>query len=81
MDTLLTNIINSPVTVTSIGFDRRMQAFPKRMEWNGATYYFVDSGLRVRRGEHGGCTLTMSDGRQSFCLREQGGDWTLVSVG
>lgn len=80
MDTLLTNIINSPVTVTALGFDRRMQAFPKRMEWNGATYYFVDSGLRVRRGEHGGCTLTMSDGRQSFCLREQGGDWTLVSV-
>lgn len=79
MDTL-NKIINTPVSVTALGFDRRMQAFPKRMEWNGATYYFVDSGLRVRRGESGGCTLTMSDGQQSFCLRQKGGDWTLVSV-
>ena len=79
MDTL-NKIINTPVTVTAVGIDRRMQAYPKRMEWNGATYYFIDSGLRVRRGEHGGCTLTMSDGRQSFCLRQQAGDWTLVSV-
>lgn len=80
MNSSFKNIINSPVTVTALGFDRRMQAYPKRMEWNGATYYFVDSGLRIRRGEHGGCTLTMSDGHQSFCLRQRGGDWTLVSV-
>lgn len=80
MEITFKNIINSPVTVTAIGFDRRMQAYPKRMEWNGTTYHFVDSGLRIRRGEHGGCTLTMSDGRSSFCLRQKGGDWTLVSV-
>lgn len=76
----VTNIINSPVSVTAVGFDRRMQAFPKRMEWNGATYYFTDSGIRVRRGEHGGCTLTMSDGQQRFCLSHYGGSWTLVSI-
>ena len=76
----LTNIINSPVTVTALGFDRHMQAYPKRMEWNGAIYHFIDSGLRVRRGESGGCTLTMSDGQQSFCLRQAGSSWTLVSI-
>lgn len=75
-----TNILNNPVTVTALGFDRRMQAYPKRMEWNGATYYFVDSGLRVRRGEQGSCTLTMSDGQQTFCLRQSGANWSLVSV-
>ncbi len=76
----LNKIINSPVNVTSVGFDRRMQAYPKRMEWDGATYYFVDSGVRVRRGEHGSCTLTMSDGSQNYCLRQHGGGWTLVSL-
>ena len=74
------NIINIPVTITAIGFDRHMQAYPKRMEWNGATYYFTDSGLRVRRGEHGGCTLTMSDGTRNFCLRQSAGNWILVSA-
>ena len=80
MNSSFKNIINSPVTITAIGFDRRMQAYPKRMEWNGTTYYFVDRGLRVRRGEQGSCTLTMSDGRHSFCLRERVGNWTLVSI-
>ncbi len=74
------NIINSPVTVTALGFDRTMHAYPKRMEWQGQTYHFVDAGIRVRRGERGGCTLTMSDGVRSFCLRELAGTWTLVSV-
>ncbi len=74
------NIINSPVTVTAVGFDRRMQAYPKRMEWQGNTYYFTDSGVRVRRGERGGCTLTMASGGKNFCLRELAGAWTLVSI-
>ena len=76
----MNSVINSPVNVTAVGFDRRMQAYPRRMEWQGTTYYFVDSGLRVRRGEHGSYTLTMSDGRQSFCLKSTGSNWTLVSV-
>lgn len=80
MNSTLQNIINSPVNVTALGFDRRMQAYPRRMEWQGNTYYFTDSGIRVRRGEHGGCTLTMSDGHSTFCLREQAGTWTLVSL-
>lgn len=74
--------INSPVSITAIGFGRDMEAIPKRMEWGGRTYQFIDRGVRVvaRRGESVMSTVTMSDGTQSFCLRQSGGLWTLLSV-
>lgn len=77
------NIINSPVEITAVGFGRGMRAYPKRMEWAGRTYHFIDKGLCVisRRGEQITSTLTMTDGMQSFCLRNIGANWTLVSVG
>ena len=76
------NSINSPVSVTAMAFGRDMQPIPKRMEWAGRTYQFIDRGIRVvsRRGESSMSTVTMSDGRQSFCLRQSGGAWTLLSV-
>ena len=77
-----TNSINSPVSITAIGFGRDMQPIPKRMEWAGRTYQFIDRGIRVvsRRGESSMSTVTMSDGSQSFCLRQTGSAWTLLSV-
>ncbi len=74
--------INSPVSITAIGFGRNMQPIPKRMEWSGRTYQFIDRGIRVvsRRGESVMSTVTMSDGEQSFCLRQSGSSWTLLSV-
>lgn len=80
MNSTFQNIINSPVVVTALGFDRSLHAYPKRMEWQGSTFHFIDSGIRVRRGESGGCTLNMSDGQRNFCLRELAGAWTLLSV-
>ena len=78
----MTNSIYSPVSITAIGFGRDMQPIPKRMEWGGRTYQFVDRGIRVisRRGESVMSTVTMSDGEQNFCLRQSGGLWTLLSV-
>ena len=78
----MSNSINSPVTVTAIGFGRDMQPIPKRMEWAGRTYQFVDRGIRIisRRGEQVASTVTMSDGAQNFCLRQTGGMWTLLNV-
>ncbi len=78
----MTNSINSPVSVTAMAFGRDMQPIPKRMEWAGRTYQFIDRGIRVvsRRGENSMSTVTMSDGRQSFCLRQTGSMWTLLSV-
>ena len=76
------NSINSPVSITAIGFGRGMEAIPRRMEWDGRTYQFIDRGIRVvaRRGESVMSTVTMSDGKRSFCLRQNGRDWTLLSV-
>lgn len=78
----MNNQINSPVSITAIGFGSDMQPIPKRMEWGGRTYHFVDRGIRVisRRGESVMSTVTMSDGEQNFCLRQSGGLWTLLSV-
>ena len=78
----MTNSINSPVSITAMAFGRDMQPIPKRMEWAGRTYQFIDRGIRVvsRRGENSMSTVTMSDGRQSFCLRQTGSMWTLLSV-
>ncbi|MFZ1258436.1 MAG: hypothetical protein WAQ25_03120 [Candidatus Saccharimonas sp.] len=74
--------INSPVSITAIGFGRNMQPIPKRMEWGGRTYQFIDRGIRVisRRGESVMSTVTMSDGVHNFCLRQHSGMWTLLSV-
>lgn len=76
------NIINSPVDITAVGFGRGMRAYPKRMEWAGKTYTFIDRGICVtsRRGETITSMLTMSDGIQSFCLRCSGAKWTLIGV-
>lgn len=78
----MNNTINSPVSVTAMAFGRDMQPIPKRMEWAGRTYQFIDRGIRVvsRRGENIMSTVTMSDGSQSFCLRQTGSAWTLLSV-
>ena len=77
--------INSPVTVTSIGFGRNMRSYPRRMEYGGTTYQFLDGGLRtiVRRGERIAQILTMSDGTHDYRLRSdnQGGSWMLLSIG
>lgn len=79
------NQINTPVTITSMGFGRDMRAIPRRMEFEGRSIEFVDSGLRavIRKGERIAQILTMSDGDREFRLKSDnhGGSWTLLSVG
>ena len=79
------NQINTPVTITSVGFGRDMRAIPRRMEFEGRSTEFVDSGLRavIRKGERIAQILTMSDGDREFRLKSDnhGGSWTLLSVG
>lgn len=74
--------INIPVSITAMSFGRNMSAMPKRMEWAGRIYDFIDLGIRVRtrRGERVIDTVTCSDGQSNFCLRSDGAQWTLVSV-
>jgi hypothetical protein len=67
-----------------MGFGRNMSAYPRRIEFEGTTYSFVDTGLRtvVRTGGKIAQILTMSDGLRDFCLRsyDRGGSWTLLSI-
>lgn len=76
--------INRPVTITAMGFGRDMRAYPRRMEYQGSTYDFIDAGLRlvVRSGERIAEILTLSDGASEFRLKSdnRGGSWTLLSI-
>ncbi|HEX7483704.1 MAG TPA: hypothetical protein VF281_00985 [Candidatus Saccharimonadales bacterium] len=76
--------INSPVTITAMGFGRDLRAYPRRMEYGGTTYNFLDAGIRtvIRSGERIAQILTLSDGANDYCLRtdNQGGSWTLLSI-
>ena len=76
--------INHPVTITAMGFSRDMRAYPRRMEYQGSTYDFIDAGLRlvVKSGERIAEILTLSDGASQFRLKSdnRGGSWTLLSI-
>lgn len=76
--------INEPVSITSIGFRKNLITYPRRMEFRGQTYDFVDAGLHMLI-HHGGLIaeiLTMTDGIKNYSLRtdDRGGNWTLLSI-
>lgn len=77
-------IINQPVIITAMGFGRDMRTIPRRMEYDGRTYNFVDAGLRmtIHRGGLLSQIITMSDGSRYFRLRSDnhGGTWTLLDI-
>ncbi|HEY1085350.1 MAG TPA: hypothetical protein VGE34_01325 [Candidatus Saccharimonadales bacterium] len=73
--------INSPVLVTAMRFGRHMCAIPSRMEWEGHEYHFKGNGIRVDvKDKSRTGTITLTDGLRSFCLRQNGASWTLLSV-
>jgi len=74
--------INSPVDVTAFAFGRGMRSYPRRIEFEGTSYDFVDAGLRtvVRSGEKIAQIFTMTDGHQDYRLRTDGSNWTLLSI-
>lgn len=76
--------VNEQVSITKMGFKKNLSAYPRRMEFRGTIYDFMDAGLRclVRSGSHVAEIITMTDGRQHFQLRSDnnGGNWTLLSI-
>lgn len=78
------HLINSPVYVTSVGFKKNMATYPRRMEYLGATYEFIDAGIRclVKSGSGFSEILTMTDGSALYRLRSdnRGATWTLLSI-
>jgi len=73
-----TRIVDVAVTITSVRFTDGIHGLPTRMEWQGRTVRFCDSGIRVRGRL--GHTITLSDDRAHYCLRHQHGVWRLLSV-
>ncbi len=76
--------INEEVIVTQMGFKKNLAAYPRRMEFQGAIYDFIDAGLRclIRTGDQMAEIITVSDGNSQFRLRSDnhGGNWTLLSI-
>jgi len=78
--------INQEVAVTALYFknDRQLKSFPKRMEFNGREYTFVESGLRylVQKGQQLVQVFDMSDGSNDYRLRFDNQEklWTLVDM-
>lgn len=76
--------INEQITVTAIGFRKNLAAYPRRIEFRGSTYNFIDAGLRclVRNGGLMAEIVTLSDGIANYYLRtdNRGGNWTLLSI-
>jgi hypothetical protein len=74
--------INSPISVTSLGFKRGMRSFPKRIEYGGITYDFVDAGLQATITHSGRVKriFTMSDGTRDYRLQSDDTGWTLLGM-
>ncbi len=76
--------INENVAITELGFKKDLSTFPRRMEFRGAVYDFIDAGLSclIRSGEHMAQVITLTDGRSQYRLRSDnhGGTWTLLSI-
>jgi len=76
--------INEQVAITQMGFKKNLTAYPRRMEFRGTMYDFLDAGLRCLVNTSGRVAeiITMTDGQSQFRLRtdNHGGNWTLLSI-
>jgi hypothetical protein len=76
--------INKPVTITAVGFKKNVAAYPRRMEYEGSSYSFLDAGLScvIRKGERVAEILTLTDGIKQFRLKSdnRGGNWMLLDI-
>ena len=76
--------INEQVSITQLGFKKNLSTYPRRMEYKGAVYNFIDAGLSclVRSGEQIAQIITLSDGQSFYRLRSDnnGGNWTLLNI-
>jgi len=76
--------INEEVAITNMGFKKNLSAYPRRMEFRGTIYEFLDAGLRilVRSGESMAEIITLTDGKSHYRLRSDnhGGNWTLLNI-
>jgi hypothetical protein len=83
-------LVNEEVSVTGLYFrqaqkdNRHLKGYPKRMEYQGREYTFVESGLRylIQKGQQLIEVFDMTDGTADYRLKFDTSDnvWTLVGV-
>ena len=87
--TLSRRLVNEEVAVTGMYFrpapnERDIKGYPKRMEYEGREYTFMESGLRylLRKGQQLFEVFDMTDGQRAFRLKfdPEQHIWTLVGV-
>lgn len=78
------DIINEQVAITSLGFYKNLESYPKRMEYRGRTYNFIEMGLKclVRQGEKIAQVMSLSDGVSWYQLKydQSSSSWTLLAI-
>ncbi len=76
--------INKNVRVTAVWFDKNFNEVPKRIEFDGRSYTFVDRGLRycIKRGEQITRLFDLTDGEAYFRLKHEvdSSAWNLLSI-
>lgn len=78
--------INKEVAVTAVYFkgNRGLKSFPKRIELEGRSYTFMETGLRyfVKKGHELVQIFDMTDGESLYRLRFDTSQrlWTLVDI-
>lgn len=76
-------IIDAPVAVTAVTFNKKFMPIPRRIEYGGRSHTFVDAGIRylVKQGEHMIRLWDMTDGSARYRLRCDGDSkWRLLSI-
>lgn len=78
--------LNEKVNITGWYFRNRkgLSTYPKRMEYQGSTYTFSESGLQylIKKGESVLRIFDVTDGASKFRLMSDEAqlDWTLVTI-
>lgn len=79
--------INKDVSIVAYYFrngSQRLRCFPKRMEWDGRTVTFTETGLRhpTKKGARMVHVFDMTDGNADYRLEFDAEQltWTLVSI-
>lgn len=77
--------VNKEVTVTALYFrGQQLKSFPKRMEFEGREYTFMESGIRylIQKGQQFIQIFDMTDGTANYRLKFDTAQklWTLVNI-
>lgn len=81
----MNQIINKKVAITAMSFRHKhgLESFPRRMEYAGGTYTFLD-GLQclIKKGQDVTRIFTMTDGQHEYKLKSnsQQDEWLLLAI-